>query len=137
MKNGTKSHKYSTRYQYVTVHGRSEKRNVRLSEHASNRWDERTPPWSMSPESALQESQECFWLAMDAFKSFSGVVPDHVHYIAEWHTEDADTNDKEMYESLLMERNQTITTVYHCDFISNKPVNAYLNTLKQEYKNDV
>lgn len=119
---------YSTHSVYVEVTDPTY--TVRFTNHAAERWDERTPAWSTSPEQALRDSISCEWLHKEAFAPQSAnKVPDVVRYYAE--RDDSEDETKE-YDVLFMEVDRRITTVYVIEFIEHKPVLGYLNVLRNE-----
>lgn len=104
----------------------------RLSEHVigpgadNDRWDERTPSWSRSPEYAYTSGVPVFELKPEAFRSQSGVVPDRVRVFGE-HT------DRGQYAALILIKDGTWTTTIRLEgFSLSKPTKAYLWALLEQ-----
>jgi hypothetical protein len=131
--------KYSTTEGKLPVHESVEVDDVTLTGHSLERWDERSPAWSMSPELAYHISYRCNDGFIDLFHSqeMMSSRPEFLNYMLEWKS-DQSQDEIETYEVLFIGRtdydgNECIVTVYPRSFIDNKQANKYLETLRNRW----
>ena len=101
---------------------------VRLSWHAQERWDARTPPWSVSPEEAFERG---VWLpgwACGGFADAQDQTPARVRLYAERTVPDRPN----WAVCLLVSDDDTIVTVYDVAEIQDAPLRAYLWAVAQQ-----
>lgn len=123
----------STKY---TVSGRERWRlnsghNVRLSDHALERWDDRTPEDSSSPEHAFDNAVDVSELRENLVDN-AGQVPDKAYY---WYEK---TGTASYGIVFLVHRYPETTdickTVYKVGFIDHGPTRAYLAAYNHEFE---
>lgn len=124
----TPTTKYQTGYEpyEVDVDGRT----LRFNEHSLQRWDQRTPCWSMCPTVALAQSIPLEWIFMGAFRTESGEQPHMVYYVAEMHDE-----TRVWYDALFLMVDGAIKTVYQPSFVTDddkQPIHGYIGWLREE-----
>jgi len=83
--------------------------DVAMTDHAAyDRWDERTPAWSCSPEHAYEHAIKISDLRMQAFQDRGGQTPDRVRFWAE-------RNGPRRYGVVFIVRDEAIVTIYALD----------------------
>lgn len=87
--------------------------DVRMSDHAADRWDERTPAGSISPEAAFEHADEVEHPELLADRT--GHVPDSAHVY--------NCHD---YRVAFIVDDGTIQTVLSLDGVSHGPSRSYL-----------
>jgi hypothetical protein len=120
--------KYRTGYEpyEVTVDGRE----LRFVDHSLERWDERTPCWSMAPTTALSRSVPLEWIWMGAFRTEDNEQPHMVYYVAE-----LGEHGQTWYDALFLMVDSVIKTVYETSFVDDpdkQPIHGYIGQLREE-----
>lgn len=102
--------------------------NPRMSNHAAERWDERTPPDSISPEEAFEQSVDVSLVA-DAVEDKDGETPDELYYYY-------GTEAEESYGALFLVdvEDDTIVTVYRRRFVKDGAVRSYFAAYNHEFE---
>lgn len=97
----------------------------RLTDHAADRWDERTPRDAVAPETAFEEGMDVSEVR-DKVVDKGGQQPDQVVY---WY----ERTNLEAYGILFIVRDDVIKTVYRAEWINDEPTQAYLQAHNQEF----
>lgn len=98
--------------------------NPHMTEHLQERWDERTPAWSKSPEHAYLHGRELEHI-QGYFTDEGGQTPDSLVYYAE-------RRKAEGYGALLVIRDDTVVTMYRLASVENPAVRAFITAIEQE-----
>ena len=112
---------------------RHEDDRPRITEHALEQWDERTPRDSVSPETAWLASAEAVHLDADIFEDRRGRSPDELHY---YHNDGGDDGDDYDVVFLVIDQAEyAILTVYTLGMVAkvtHRAVADYFRGLRPE-----
>lgn len=100
--------------------------DVSMSEHAVDRWDERTPVGSVSPETAYEQSVDVTMIrehideTCDSVRYFFGCTP-------------GDVAERETYGAVFLERDDIVFSVYNITMLDHGPSKSYLSGFNPEF----
>lgn len=117
------THKYSTDTpsRFIDATHRWEKQaddRPHFSDHALERWDDRTPDDAVSPETAWERGIDADELRMEVFADADGRAPDRVRVYG-----------TAEFSVAFLVANGNVLTVYRPEWIDNGAVRAYLFAL--------
>lgn len=91
----------------------------RMTDHAVDRWGQRTPVHSVSPETAFERSVDVSEIR-ENLTDRGGQTPERVHYFYE-------PSEEGSYAAVFLVRDGVIVTIYDRSSIKHGPTRAYLH----------
>ena len=103
-----------------------------MTDHALERWDERTPATSVSPEHAWEHGVDVTPIAEFVRPPGSPVIADRVRY----YYDPRPSDEGGRYGALLVVADDVIKTVYEPSMINHGPSRAYLGAYNTSFIDD-
>lgn len=97
----------------------------RFTRHALNRYDQRTPHWAVSPQTAYEQGIRLSGM-LDLFADADGSIPDRAVYNVELRSA------CEWYGVVLLIRDNHVRTVYSLTGMEDRALQAYLEVVAFE-----